>query len=281
MNKTLFIKKRSRQFWGIVGVVLILLFGVVDFETGYEISISLFYLIPIALVSWFVGGRFGLFASAASALVWFIADYSSGLTYSHPSIYVWNAVLRVGFFSVVSWLIFTVRNINQANQELIREDFVTGAVSIRYFYELVKTEIQRLERYKRPFTFAYIDLDNFKMINDHLGHSTGDQVLRAVTESVQNQIRPIDILGRLGGDEFALLLPETGEEEAKIVMDRIHASLVNEMLRNNWMVTFSIGVVTYCQPPASVDDMVKLADSTMYRVKNNGKNWVSYQTYGS
>ena len=112
-----------------------------------------------------------------------------------------------------------------------------------------------------------------------LGHSTGDRVLRAVTESIQRQIRPSDTLGRLGGDEFGLLLPETQEEDAKKVIDRIHTSLVNEMLKNNWTITFSMGVVTYCQAPQSVDDMVKLADNAMYQVKNNGKNGVSYQTY--
>jgi len=180
---------------------------------------------------------------------------------------------------VVSWLVATVRKINKANQELARVDYVTGAASIRYFYDLVKTEIRRSERYKRPFTFVYIDMDNFKVINDRLGHSTGDRVLRAVTESIQRQIRPSDTLGRLGGDEFGLLLPETQEEDAKKVIDRIHTSLVNEMLKNNWTITFSMGVVTYCQAPQSVDDMVKLADNAMYQVKNNGKNGVSYQTY--
>jgi diguanylate cyclase (GGDEF)-like protein len=279
MNVVEFLERRGRIFWGIVGAVLVVLLGILDFETGYEISISLLYLIPIALVSWFAGARFGLFASAASALAWFIADYSSGLVYSHPSIYVWNAVLRMGFFAVVSWLISTVRKVNQANWDLIRVDFVTGAVSVRYFYELARIEIQRAERYKRPFTFAYIDMDNFKQINDRLGHSTGDRVLRAVTESIQRQIRPTDVLGRLGGDEFGLLLPETGEGEAKKAIERIHRSLVREMLRNSWVVTFSMGAVTFLQPPRSVDEMVKLADSSMYRVKNNGKNGVSYQTY--
>ena len=100
-----------------------------------------------------------------------------------------------------------------------------------------------------------------------------------MTESIQRQIRPSDTLGRLGGDEFGLLLPETQEEDAKKVIDRIHTSLVNEMLKNNWTITFSMGVVTYCQAPQSVDDMVKLADNAMYQVKNNGKNGVSYQTY--
>ena len=280
MNKTLFFEKRSRLFWGTVGIILVILFGWLDFVTGFEIDFNLFYLIPIALLAWYAGGQFGLFAAAVSSIASFLADYASGLIYSDPSIYVWNAILRLVFFVVVSWLVATARKINKTNEELARVDYVTGAVSIRYFYELVKTEIRRSERYKRPFTFVYIDTDNFKAINDRLGHSTGDRVLRTVTESIQRQIRPSDILGRLGGDEFGLLLPETAEEDAKKVIGRILTSLVNEMLRNSWRVTFSVGVVTYCQPPASVDDMVKLADSAMYQVKTHGKNGVSYQVYG-
>jgi len=280
MSADSFFEKQGKLFLGTMGFVFVVLLGLVDYATGFEINISFFYLVPIALLSWYAGGQFGLFAAAASAITWFIADYSSGLVYSHPAIYVWNTLLRLIFFVVVSRLIATVRIGNKMNQELARVDYVTGAVSNRYFYDLVKIEIGRSERYKRPFTFAYIDMDNFKSINDRLGHSTGDLVLRAVTEGIQRQIRPSDVLGRLGGDEFALLLPETGQEEAKKVMDRIHTSLVSEMLASRWMVTFSIGVVTYCQAPQSVDDIVKLADSAMYQVKNNGKNGVSYQVYG-
>jgi diguanylate cyclase (GGDEF)-like protein len=280
MNKTLFFEKWSKLIWGGVGVTVVILVGWLDFVTGFEISISLFYLIPISLVSWYVGGRFGLLTSAASAIAWFIADYTSGLVYSHPTIYVWNALFRLGFFLVVTRLLSALRNAYNINLKLARVDYVTGAASIRYFYELAQIEIERSQRYKRPFTFAYVDVDNFKAINDGLGHSTGDRVLQAVTENLQHQIRSSDKLGRLGGDEFGLLMPETGEEGAKEMIIRIHTNLVNEMLKNSWVVTFSIGVVTFCQPPASVDDMVKLADSTMYRVKNNGKNGVSYQVYG-
>ncbi|HTX91362.1 MAG TPA: diguanylate cyclase [Anaerolineales bacterium] len=280
MDLLAFLEGRGKLFWGVVGIVFIFLLGVVDYVTGFEINISFFYLIPIGLLSWYAGRQLGLFAAAASSITWFMADYTSGLLYSHPAIYVWNASFRLVFFGVVSWLISVVHDVNKENQELVRVDFVTGAVSVRYFYELAKIEIKRAERYKRPFTFAYIDLDNFKSINDRLGHSIGDRVLRAVTESIQSQIRPTDSLGRLGGDEFALLLPETDEAHAKNVIQRIHSSLVNEMLKNSWMVTFSVGVVTFCEPPASVDEMVKLADSTMYKVKTHGKNGVSYHVHG-
>jgi diguanylate cyclase (GGDEF)-like protein len=231
------------------------------------------------MVVWFTNGEMGLLFSFVSTLVGFIVNYSGGLNYSSPSIYVWNTVLRLGFYLVVVWLGTTLKKAYTANRELARTDYVTGAISIRYFYELAQNEMNRARRYGRPFTLAYIDLDNFKVINDRLGHSAGDRVLRAVTEGICRQVRPVDRLGRLGGDEFALLLPETDGEAARPVVSRIHASLMDEMLRNGWMVTFSVGVVTFNEIPKTVDDVIKMADSTMYSVKDTGKDGVNYNLY--
>lgn len=256
-----------------------LVLGVVDYKTGYEISLSLFYLTPIFLVVWYTDGRLGLVLAFASTIAWFTADYSAGLNYSHPSIYLWNAILRLSFYCVFAWLGTTLKRAYTLNRELARSDYVTGAVSYRYFYELAQVEIKRAQRYRHPITLAYIDLDNFKAVNDRLGHTTGDRVLRAVTDGIGRQVRPSDTLARLGGDEFALLMPETDGDAAKTVINRIHASLVDEMLRNGWMVTFSMGVVTFNKDPKTVDAMVKMADDVMYSIKTAGKNGVKYSIY--
>ena len=279
MKAALFFEKRSKPFWVSLGLVFVIFLGIVDYISGYEISISLFYLFPIFLVVWYTDGRMGLVIAFACTVAWFIADYSAGLTYSNPSIYIWNAILRLGFYCVVSGLGATLKRTFRVNQELVRTDYVTGAISIRYFYELAQTELSRAQRYRRPFTLAYIDLDNFKAVNDSLGHSTGDRVLRAVTESIRRQVRPSDTLGRLGGDEFALLMPETDGDLARTAVNRIHTSLVNEMLKNGWMVTFSVGVVTFKEVPKSIDEMVRMADSAMYDVKAASKNGVNYRVY--
>ncbi len=279
MNFFHFLEKRSKFFWAIAGFILLAFLGMADYWTGVELSISLFYLIPIFLVTWFAGRNLGLAVSAASAIIWFLTDYSNGLVYSNNIIYVWNTLIRLGFFIVSSRLLSEFRKALKANQESAQVDYVTGAASVRYFYERAQIEISRLNRYKRPLTLVYLDLDNFKMINDRLGHAIGDKLLRAVTENIQRQIRPTDIFARLGGDEFALLMPETSAVEVKQIIGRIHSSLVKEMLTNGWMVTFSIGVVTYHQMPKSVDEMVRLADSVMYSVKTSTKNGVCYQVY--
>jgi diguanylate cyclase (GGDEF)-like protein len=180
---------------------------------------------------------------------------------------------------VVVWLGATLKKTYTVNRELARSDYVTGAISIRYFYELAQIELKRAQRHQLPFTLAYIDLDNFKTVNDRLGHSTGDRVLRAVTDGISRQVRPADLVARLGGDEFALLLPETDGDAAKTVINKVHTCLVNEMLRNGWMVTFSVGVVTFNEVPKTVDEMVKMADNAMYSVKATGKNGVNYSIY--
>jgi diguanylate cyclase (GGDEF)-like protein len=279
MNATAFFEKRGKPFWVISGVVLVLILGVIDYESGYEINLSLFYLVPIFLVVWYTDGRMGLVLAFASTIAWFMADYSAGLTYSGPSIYLWNAILRLVFYCVVSWLVATLKRTYTINRELARTDYVTGAISNRYFYELAQLEMRRAQRYRHPFTLAYIDLDNFKAVNYRLGHSTGDRVLRAVTEGISRQIRPADTLARLGGDEFALLLPETDGDAAKPVLTRIHSCLMDEMLQNGWLVTFSVGVVTFNEVPNTVDEMVKMADSAMYIVKAASKNGVQYSVY--
>ena len=279
MNAAIFFEKRGKPFWVGTGVALVIILGIIDYVSGIELNIALFYLIPIFMVVWFTNGEIGLLFSFISTIVGFIVNYSSGLTYSNLSIYVWNTVLRLGFYLVVVWLGVTLKKANTANRELAHTDYVTGAISVRYFYELMQIEMNRAKRSGRPFTLAYIDLDNFKAVNDLLGHSTGDRVLRAVTEGVCGQVRPADMLARLGGDEFALLLPETDEAAARTVINRIHASLVDEMLRNGWLVTFSVGVVTFREIPKTVDDVVKMADDMMYSVKTTGKNGVNYSIY--
>ncbi len=279
MKLTLFLEKRSRSFWAILSVVLILLLGLVDYFTGHDLSLSIFYVIPIFLACWYGGARLGFFIAAACAFALIFSDTVSGVHYSSFSIYVWNSLLWVMFFFLVAVLLSALRKSFLANEELARVDFVTGAVSIRFFYELARGEIDRSARYKRPFAFAYFDLDNFKTINDTMGHSTGDRVLRAVAENIRRHIRKTDMFGRLGGDEFGLLLPETDEAEARAMVGRLQADLTSDLQENGWNVTFSIGVVSFQEAPASVDDMVHLADSAMYSIKTNSKNGVAFQLY--
>ena len=272
-------EKQSTFFRIVAGFSLIGAIGIVDFLSGYELAFSLFYVIPISLLTWYTSRSLGIVASLASALVWLGADITSGHHYSHPLIPIWNILIRLAFFVLFTVLLSAIRSAGERERELARMDYLTGAVNSRLFYELAQMEIERLHRYGHPFTLAYIDLDNFKSVNDQFGHSMGDQVLRTVVTTARKHLRVTDVVARLGGDEFALLLPETRQESAHVALSKIQGYLLEEMQQSNWPITFSIGVVTCTSAPERTDELVKIADELMFSVKRNGKNAIKYSTF--
>jgi diguanylate cyclase (GGDEF)-like protein len=271
-------KKSNLFFWTIAGLIGIVVVGFVDFLTGQELGFSLFYLIPILMVTWFSGRNLGLVMSVISAIAWLIADIHSGETYAQPLIRYWNTGLRFGFFVVVTFLLPALKGLER-EKEVARHDALTGAANRRYFFEVIKAELNRSQRYKHPFTVVYLDLDNFKAVNDKWGHSIGDRLLCVVVQQAKLHLRNTDFLARLGGDEFILLLPETDQEAAKIIVPRIQSALLDEMQCHDWPVTFSIGVLTCFDAHLSMDELVSKVDAVMYSVKNNGKNAIAYASH--
>lgn len=274
-----FEKLRKPFFYVIIGFTLIGIIGAIDFLTGYELSLSVFYVIPIFLVTWFTGRTLGLLTSLVSAVVWFAADIIAAHPYSHALIPVWNSFIRLTFFVVITYLFSSLKSSTERERELSRKDYLTGAANPRFFYKLAQMEIDRFQRYAHPFSLAFIDLDNFKFVNDQFGHAVGDEVLRAVVSSVKKHSRKTDVIARLGGDEFALLLSETSEESARVVLSKVQAMLLEEMRQNNWQITFSIGVVTCNASPKTTDELVRMADELMYSVKKSSKNAIKYASY--
>jgi diguanylate cyclase (GGDEF)-like protein len=160
-------------------------------------------------------------------------------------------------------------------EEMSKTDPLTGAGNLRAFFERAQVEIDRSLRYGHVITIAYLDVDDFKAINDKLGHTVGDEVLTRIAELTFMKIRKTDTLGRLGGDEFAILVPQTEPEVAEVVLNRIREGLFEEMGGRGWTVTFSWGAVTFKAPPSSVDEMIRRADDLIDEAKRRGKNtWV-------
>jgi diguanylate cyclase (GGDEF)-like protein len=164
--------------------------------------------------------------------------------------------------------------------ELARIDPLTNVPNRRAFYEALDKERVRSLRYRRPFTIAYLDLDNFKKVNDSLGHAVGDELLVQVAAGLRTNLRASDYVGRLGGDEFAVLLPETDATAAKLVLCKLRLRLLEEMKTHCWQVTFSIGAATFLDPPDSLDVIILMADETMYAIKAHGKDNVSVSLVG-
>lgn len=279
MNLIANLEKKSQPFKIVLEFALIGAIGIIDFLTGYEIGFSLFYVIPISFAAWALGRRHGIAASVASSCVWLAADAASGHIYAYPFLPFWNTLIRLSFFVIIALLLSALKSAMEREKELARTDYLTGAVNSRLFFELVQKEIDRLQRYERPFTIAYVDLDNFKTVNDQFGHPAGDRVLRAVVGYAKNHLRKIDVTARLGGDEFALLLPETCQEAARVALAKLHGGLLEEMRQNNWPITFSVGVLTCRAAPLNTDELIKMADGLMCSVKRGSKNAIKYSTY--
>ncbi len=279
MNVLARLEKLNKVWVVLVGFALIGAIGLIDYLIGYEVGFSIFYVFPISMVTWLTRRRFGLVASLASALVWLAADIATRDSYLHPLIPVWNTIIRLTFFIIITLLLSALRKATERERDSARIDYLTGAVNLRFFYDLMQMEIDRFQRYGHPFTIAYIDLDHFKAVNDQFGHSVGDQALQTVARSAGKQLRKTDVVARLGGDEFALLLPNTDQESARVVLSKTKAGLLDEMRKNKWPITFSIGALTCSAVPPIPDELLKMADELMYSVKRDSKNAIKYASY--
>jgi diguanylate cyclase (GGDEF)-like protein len=259
-----------------LALVILSIIGVIDYITGEEIGFSIFYAIPVMLMAWYLGKAAGIIMSFLAALAWYFADTAAGHVYSNAAIPVWNAVVRLGFFLLIGIFMSILKDVLGHERDLARTDSLTGIINTRSFYEMADGELDRAKRYTHPLSIAYMDLDNFKEVNDVYGHGAGDELLCYVATTIKGNIRKSDIIARLGGDEFILLLPETKDGDASLVMEKLRSLILEGMPDYRFPVTLSVGVITYVYLPESVEDMIREVDSLMYSVKNSTKNAIRH-----
>jgi diguanylate cyclase (GGDEF)-like protein len=275
-----YLDKQSRFFLWMAVVISVLGLGLIDYETGPNVAFSLFYIFPVALASWTLGTSEGILISFACAAAWEITNLpvNRGFASLLP---LWNTIVRLGIFVIISLLFAEVHKLLKHELRLSRTDFLTGLLNRRALMEAASMELDRLARTGHPLTLVFMDLDNFKNINDTAGHEAGDSLLTVVATVLNLQLRGIDIIARIGGDEFVAILPETDDQAASKVVPRLQNSLLEEMQKNQWPITFSIGVLTCNSGSSNMDEIFRLADQLMYKAKKAGKNTICYKVYGS
>jgi diguanylate cyclase (GGDEF)-like protein len=165
-----------------------------------------------------------------------------------------------------------MRREREGHQRAATTDQLTGAANSRRFNAVAVGEVERAGRYGHAISLAFLDVDGFKSINDTLGHAEGDRVLARAGHLLQYGVRSSDTVARIGGDEFAILMPETKAEAAGDVLRRVRTELDRLVLSDGRRVSFSVGLVSFDRPPASVLEMTVSADELMYRAKNRGRD---------
>jgi diguanylate cyclase (GGDEF)-like protein len=157
-------------------------------------------------------------------------------------------------------------------------DDVTEVYNARFLRQAIAHEIQRAERYGKQLSVLFLDLDRFKLVNDQYGHLVGSQVLRRLSEVLQQCIRQVDTLARYGGDEFTILLVDTGIEEGLAVGERIRRTVAATLFEGGRdapiRLTASVGVAAYPTHAREHEALLDLADKAMYRAKSLGRNCV-------
>ncbi|MEZ4256512.1 MAG: GGDEF domain-containing protein [Polyangiales bacterium] len=262
----------------IAASVSVLVIGAVDYVTGVELRVYPLYYVPVSIIAWNLARRWTVAFAILAALTWYVANQIAGLHYSHDAIWVANIAMQTGSFVVVGLLIAEVRKAHRTERALGRTDTLTDLPNRRAFFEEAPRLLALARRQRNPVTVAFVDLDNFKHLNDTQGHDAGDEALRRVAAVLRSNVRAGDLAARLGGDEFVVLLPDAGEEAARVLLERIRTRLAEALTDLGGSTTASVGGATYAEPPTNLDGVIQKADELMYGAKSAGKNAVALHT---
>ena len=257
----------------------IFLVGMVDYLIGFELSVSVLYVGPVAIAAWYSGRRAGIAIAVLSCVSLYTADAAAGHLYSRPEIPFWNMLITFGFFVIIASLLTLVRRSLSDQQHLARIDGLTGLFCRRIFDARLEHDLALARRRKGILAVAYIDVDDFKAVNDRYGHVGGDRVLKEISKVLKDSIREADTAARIGGDEFALVLPDTDARGAHQIVSEIVRKLHDAFAARNWQVTCSIGVVTILDSAVSPESAMGAADKVMYEAKAKGKDAVEFSVF--
>jgi len=162
------------------------------------------------------------------------------------------------------------KQMEEEMEKLAHFDSLTGACNRGYGLSLLERELKFARRRKTPFLLIYIDIDDFKNINDTFGHGEGDQTLKKVVKLLKSALREIDIICRMGGDEFLLIFPDSSLKDLSIIKERFNKNIIklNQTINKPYKIGFSMGISCYDpNNPQPMDELIRIADNKMYEEK--------------
>ena len=242
-------------------------------RTPPELRLGILYVVPVLLAASSDGLGWGISFALATALLRFGVGIDQMPLDTLLQVRILNEVAYLAVVGVAIAGLSRLRRTQSQLELLATHDPLTTVLNARAFASQVAQELGRNRRYGRPLALIYLDLDDFKKVNDAHGHATGDAVLRLVADAMRSAVRQADVVGRLGGDEFGVLMPETDGSLAHAVANRL-AGGIRTVFRGTPSVTASIGVVAVSGTEAGSDELLRKADQAMYEAKRAGKDRV-------
>lgn len=169
--------------------------------------------------------------------------------------------------------------LHKKTEELTIIDALTELYNYRYFRSKLTDELRRADRYRQQLSILMLDLDHFKEVNDRYGHQTGNIILREVSRIMEQCVRDIDVVARYGGEEFVVILPQTDEEDATTIAERIRETVDKNYFPNSngqreIQITVSLGIATYPEGIHNIEQLFEKVDRALYRAKAEGRNRV-------
>ena len=260
--------------------------GLLDYVTGPWFSFALFYVLPVLVAAWWLGSGPALLAGITAGIAWFAAE-AWGHRGEPTRVLMWNSMSRLLMLVAMAVMLVRIREdrqrLKQANarlgelldgaQRLAREDPLTGLPNRRAFLERLTEETSRARRAGVPVCIAYLDVDNFKNLNDKRGHVEGDEFLRRIARAIKETVRSSDIAARLGGDEFAVLFADARRIAVEPLAHRLLARV--RALGDRYPgldLGASVGMAWYENAPDQPEKLLQRADGAMYSAKSAGKH---------
>jgi diguanylate cyclase (GGDEF)-like protein len=266
---------QRNMFWRFLLVVVeVALITYLDYQlAGTYYSLDVFYCLPVIQAARLGAIRTmrrtdtqtSTLVGVISAVAWSVAEAAIVWPTYPLAAFAMNIFTRSVTFTVLGRVVTKLWK----EREYSRKDTLTNLANRLEFTERFETEQLRSERSGSPYSLLFIDIDQFKTLNDSLGHHVGDQALKAVSLILRNNSRNVDTVARIGGDEFVLLFPETDEYICGILLDRIKSVSEKKFKAEGWSISLSIGHVTVTGRTKTVEEALHEADENMYTMKRD------------
>jgi diguanylate cyclase (GGDEF)-like protein len=260
--------------------------GLLDYRTGPFFSLALLYVTLVLAAAWWLGRGPSLLAALVAGIAWFGAE-AIGRRGEPRADLMWNAGTRLVMLVAMVAMVVRIRadreRLKEMNarlakllsgaEHLARTDPLTGLPNRRAFIERLGDELARARRASLPACVAYVDIDNFKRVNDEKGHPEGDEYLRAAAQAIRDTVRSSDVAARLGGDEFAVLFADAKKHAVEPLARRLLSQLQKLGERHPGLdLGASVGMAWFERAPDSAEAMLERADRAMYDAKSSGKH---------